>query len=392
MRGITDVSSAAVYVSAISRTPFGRFSGALSSLTTERIGAIAVDHIAANFTSRIDAAYIGVGMIAGGVLTPARQIILESRLADETTSLTVDRACCSGMTAIGLAAKDLVLGSAETVLCGGVDSLSTTPRLLSRGAPLGPANLSVSDPLLLRAPFGDTSIAAYSGEEAVRMGVDRLEQDYWALQSHERYFAAEYRGLFAIERFPLRTAKVELVTDEGPRVNTTIEKLSALKAVYDSPTITAGNAPGLSDGAAMLLLSRRAPKEPPPIKILGHAQIACDRTSGTRTPAIAIQRLLHAFDFRLEDLAALEINEAFAATPLVSTLHLCDHNRKSAERLRERTNVHGGAVAIGHPLGASGARITMALINVLRVRGGGLGVAAICGGYGQGDAILLRVG
>ena len=347
---------------------------------------------------RVDALYAGVGMIGGAVLTPARQAILQSCLPQRTPSLALDRACCSGMTALGMAWKDIALGQAELVVCGGFESLSQTPFLWPRQRGTRPGPVEVRDPLQLRADFIEKAIAAYTGEEALRAGIERNQQDAWAVQSHRRYFAAEEAGYFAFERFAWtgesdREANLEF--DEAPRRDTSLERLAQLKTVYGSPTVTPGNAPGLNDGAAFLLLGSRAAAQslglPPLARVLDYIQIADGPTAGAYTPGMAISRLLERAHRKVDDLKLIEINEAFAATPLVSTLMLADRNPRLADQLRDRTNLHGGAVALGHPLGASGARIAMTLINGLRRQDGGLGAAAICGGFGQGDGLLLEV-
>jgi acetyl-CoA C-acetyltransferase len=302
------------------------------------------------------------------------------------------------MTAIGLGWKDIRLGLADIAICGGTENLSATPFLWPRQRGARPGPVDVRDPLMLRADFLDKAIAAYTGEEAIRFGVDRAQQDAWAVGSHQRYFAAEADGYFGFERFPWPAEGANapaLESDEAPRRDATPEKLARLKTVYDSPTVTPGNAPGLNDGAAFLLLASRSAasglRAAPLARVLDYVQVADGPTSGSYTPAIAIGRLLRQAGRKVDEMATLEINEAFAATPLVSTLKLADGDHTAAERLRARTNPHGGAVALGHPLGASGARIAMTLVNGLRRRGGGLGVAAICGGYGQGDGLLLEV-
>jgi acetyl-CoA C-acetyltransferase len=334
-------------------------------------------------------------MIGAAVLTPARQALLLSGMPESIPSFAVDRACCSGMTAIGLAWKDIRLQLADVVLCGGFESLSTTPFLWPRQRGARPGAVAVKDPLLLRADFIDVAIAAYTGHEAVKRGIGRQAQDAWAAASHRRYFEAEANGYFDFERVPFDADGAKLDADESPRQDSTPEKLATLRTVYDSPTVTAGNAPGLNDGAAFLVLaSGRAMRThglEPLARIIDYGQAASGATSGSYLPGIVARTLLDRAGTTADDLRRLEINEAFAATPLVSTLELADGDARRAERLRERTNAAGGAVAIGHPLGASGARITMTLINGLRRAGGGLGVAAICGGFGQGDALLVGV-
>lgn len=393
-----------IMVTSVARTPFGRFGGNLKNIPMASLAALAINEAIARSLidpADIDAAYIGCGMIGAATLTPARQAVLISGLPETTPSLTVDRACCSGMTAVGLGWKDIRVGAAQAILCGGADNLSATPLLMPRDRDKLVGQMEIDDPLLLRASVIDRSIACYTSEEALRHGVDRQAQDDWALASHQRYFASEKAGYFEFERFaveaPQKKGPVQIfATDESPRVDTSAEKLGRLKAVYGSESITPGNAPGLNDGAAFIVLARRAwavERDLPMLaRVIDYAQVADGPTSGSFTPAIGIERLLQRNDLLPHDLDAIEINEAFAATPLVSTLRLADGDKESAKTLRIRTNCHGGAVAIGHPLGASGARLVMTLINSLRQRGGGLGVAAICGGFGQGDAVLLDVG
>ena len=393
-----------VVIGALARTPFGRFNGALRALSGPQLGAAIVDRVierAAIPHEAIEAAYLGVGMIGAATLTPARQAVLLSGLPNETPSLAVDRACCSGMTAVGLGFKDIRAGAARAVLCGGFESLSQTPLLMPRTRERALGQVTIDDPLLLRGPVVDKPIAAYTADEALRHGVEREAQDAWALESHSRYFAANDAGYFEFERVALpvpdgKGATKTVEADESPRRDTTLERLASLKTVNGAKTITAGNAPGLNDGAAALVVlsARRARELGVPVlaRIAGYAQVAEGPTSGSYTPAIAIGRLLERHGLTADQLDLIEINEAFAATVLVSTLHLAGGDRAAAERLRTRTNVHGGAVAIGHPLGASGARLVMTLVNGLRERGGGRGAAAICGGFGQGDSVLIEVG
>jgi acetyl-CoA C-acetyltransferase len=391
-----------VVVVAVARTPFGRFEGALRSLEAPRLGAATIDEVlnrAEALRDAVDVVYGGVGMLGAGVLTPVRQAVLLSRLPEQTVSLAVDRACCSGMTAIALGMKDVRLGLARAALCGGFESLSRTPVLWPRQKPrIG--DVTSTDPLLMRGMTVAQPIPVYSGEEALKHGVDRVEQDEWALSSHQRYFVAQEAGYFGFERFTIegkdpKGSAITLAADESPRLDASLAKLARLAPVYGGRTVTAGNAPGLSDGAAFLLLTSgghaRELGVAPLARLLGHAQVCGGPTSGTSTPALAIAEAcrLHGIEYGSLDL--IEINEAYAATPLVSTLVLAGGDRAQAQALRGRTNVHGGAVAIGHPLGASGARIVMTLINGLRRRGGGRGVAAICGGFGQGDALLVEV-
>jgi len=391
-----------VVVAGVARTPFGRFEGKLAGIAAPVLGALAIDEAvrrAGIAGDAVDAVYGGVGLIAAAMLTPVREAVLRTRLPETTPSAAIDRACCSGMTAVGIAFKDIRLGEAKAVVCGGFEALSRTPLLLPRQRPRIGA-LTVDDPLLLRGTLVEQPISVYSGEESLRLGVDREQQDRWAVQSHARYAAAQAQGYFDFERFTVtatdaRGNEERVAEDESPRPDTTYEKLARLKPVYGGKTITAGNAPGLNDGAAFLVLCRRdfaqAHGLPVLARIVDYVQNAGGATSGTSTPGRAVLKLGERNDLRPADLDLIEINEAYAATPLVSTLTMADGDLAGARKLRERTNAHGGAVALGHPLGASGARLVMTLINGLRRRGGGRGAAAICGGFGQGDGILLEV-
>lgn len=391
-----------VLVSAV-RTPFGKLGGALAPLSTVDLGAAVIREVLSRVgvePSVAQSVYMGVGMVGGATLVPTRQAMLKAGLVQETPSLTVDRACCSGITAAGMGLREILLGEADAVVCGGMESLSRTPYLLPRGGGFRPGHVVAEDPLLLRSPISDKAIAAYTGEEALRHGVSRADQDNWALGSHQKYFAAEAAGFFADERMQLAVPQAKgdpllVTTDEPPRRDANLEKLASLKPVYGSPTITAGNAPGLNDGAAALLLMSaeraRSLGLRPLATVLGHAQVSEGPTAGAYTPALAIRKVLQRTRHRVGQLARIEINEAFAATPLVSTKVLADGDAGAWQKLLRLTNVNGGAVALGHPLGASGARLIMTLVYDLRRKGGGLGAAAICGGYGQGDALLVRV-
>ena len=392
-----------IVVVAFARTPFGRFQGALKDIGGPHLGALAIDQVLLRgglAASDIDAVYGGVAMVGGAVLTPVRQAVLLSKLSQETPSVAIDRACCSGMTAVGFAMKDIMAGEGRAFLCGGFESLSQTPILWPREPARRIGDVSATDPLLMRGTVVDKPIPVYSGEEALRHGVDRQEQDEWAVSSHRRYFAAEAEGYFNAERFVVDVADKKgtsraVGTDESPRADTSLEKLAALSPVYGGKTVTAGNAPGLNDGAAFLAITRldfaRDRELEPLARLVDYVQVCGGPTSGTVTPATAIQRIATRNGCKADAWDMIEINEAYAATALVSTLVLAGRDRHGADSLRKRTNMHGGAVAIGHPLGASGARLVMTLINGLRRRGGGRGVAAICGGFGQGDAVMLEV-
>jgi len=385
------------------RTGFGRFAGSLRETPVVDLGAAVVrGALAASGVepAQVEALYLGMAMIMGGKMVPARQVQVQAQLPLTVPSLTVDRACCSGMTAVGVAYRNIAAGVAGLAVAGGMENMSRTPYLLHEGR-FGHkrGDWAMEDLLLLRSPISDRAIAQYVGEVALRYGVERAEQDAWAWLSQQRYAAALARGVFAEEILPIPVTldgkSVEFGRDEQPRPDTTLERLAQLRTVNGSPTVTAGNAPGLNDGACALVLARagaaRASGAQPLARLLGYVEIAGDPEGSAYLPAVAIQRLLAQTGLSLEDVKLIEINEAFAAMPLVSSLELGGRDPARAAALRERINVNGGAVAIGHPTGASGTRVILTLARELRRRGGGIGVAAICGGFGQTDAVAIAV-
>ena len=400
---MSDRATDAVVV-AVARTPFGRFEGGLKNIVAPRLGALAINEALSRASlapDQVDAVYSGVGMMASALLTPVRQAVLFFKPSG-------DHAFCIHRSCLLLGNDGDRAGDEGHTLRRGkgadlwrVRVLSNTPILWPRQRGRRIGDVSATDPLLMRGLIVERPIPVYSGDEAMRHGVDRREQDEWAHRSHQRYFAADRREYFEFERFPVETGggkgvpSQRVTADESPRSDTNLEKLSALAPVYGGKTVTAGNAPGLNDGAAFLVVTRRDFAEDrglqPLARLIDYVQICGGPTSGTSTPAAAISRIAARNDRDRTDWDLLEINEAYAATPLVSTLVLADGDRTKTEQIRERTNIHGGAVAIGHPLGASGARIVMTLINGLRARGGGRGAAAICGGFGQGDALMVEV-
>jgi len=393
-----------VVIVGAARTPFGKFGGQLKDLTAVDLGTKAVSAALQRIhldPAWVDELYMGVAVLAGTASVAARQILISSGLAPHTPSLTIDRACCSSMTCLGLGMRNISSGEVHTVVAGGMEAMSQTP-LIARGVRWGIrlGGVMLEEPLFLRNPILNLPLAVGAAEVALQYGVSREEQDQWALRSHQKYFLALKAGKFAAEIEPVELPAAKGSTllmdrDESPRADTTIEKLRGLPTVYGSKTVTAGNAPGLNDGAsALVLMSREKQRESgidPLGKIPAYVNIAGDPLASPYLPALAIRKALEKIGRKLSDLKRLEINEAFAATALVSTKVLSSENERSLEQLRSITNVNGGAVAIGHPTGASGGRIAMALVLELRRAGGGLGAAAICGGYGQSDAVIVEV-
>jgi acetyl-CoA C-acetyltransferase len=395
------------------RTPFGRFDGALKTTLSMDLGVMVLKEIIRRTNVKpeeVDEVYYGTCIPAEYAIytnVPARQITLLAGFPDDSISLTIDRACCSSMTAIRLGFQSIRSGNAEIVIASGAESMGNTPLIASAakarwGARLGPIEL---EDVLFELGYsrkGFAPVATDSGEVAVEYGVTRQMQDEWAFRSHQRWFKAFDEGkyqvgeeLMAIEVPQRKGPPLVMDRDEQPRRDSTLEKLATLKPVYGSPTVTAGNAPGMNSGASAIMIMTRETAENRGLTPLATVEAVQPAAGSPKymacVPAIAIQKLLARTGRTIDEMDRIEINEAFAAVTLVSLKILADHDQAKWKALQKKTNVNGGAVAIGHPVGASGARVTMALMYELRRRGGGRGVAAICGGLSQGEAIMLRV-
>jgi acetyl-CoA C-acetyltransferase len=383
-----------VHVLAFARTPFGRYGGALRDVPVVSLGERAVRAALARASvdgSAVDELALGVNF-PGGDRSIARQVSLRAGIPDDRVSYTVDRACCSSLAATTLVCRSLTLGESAIGVAGGAENLSRVPFVLPDlrwGHRLGPVTLP--DPLVISCPYTGVPRAVQAAEEAAVYGVGREEQDAWALRSQQRCAAAVADGFFASEV----VAGEELQRDEVPRPDTTLERLAALKTVYGSATVTPGNAPDLSSGATALVLASHEGVERAgvaPLAVLeGWAMASGDPQHIASMPAVAARRALARAGVALEDVDVLEINEAFAAVPLVSTRVLADGDAGLEERLRARTNVNGGAIALGHPTGATAARLIMTCIAELRRRGGGIGLVTLCGGVGEAEAVIVRV-
>jgi acetyl-CoA C-acetyltransferase len=357
--------------------------------------------------SRIDEIFYGMTLMAEAALynnVCARQAALIAGLPPEQVSLTIDRACCSSMTSAILAFRTIRSGEGDIMMAVGAENMSHCPQIappeLRWGQKMGP--IVFRDCI---SPVGHPNFppeAKNAGDVAVQYGIGREEQDEWAYRSQMRYQEAKGAGKYKIgeELTPVEVSQKKgplLVFSEDafPKPDTTLEKLAKLKTIYDSPTVTPGNAPGLDTGAsALLIMSGEKMREfslRPLAKIIATASVCTEPTMMAVNPGLAIKKVLSKAGMTIGDIALIEINEAFAAVPLVSSKILADGERERTKMIRERLNVNGGAIAIGHPVGASGARIIMTLIYELRRRRGGYGTAAICGGLGQGDAVLIKV-
>lgn len=401
-----------VIVSAV-RTPFGKFDGVLKTTSSLDLAVPvfreAVSRIGLE-PEKVDEIYYGTCIPAEYAIftnVPARQISLQAGFPEENISLTIDRACCSSMTALRLGYRAIKSGDARIVIAAGAENMGNVPLIAGAakarwGNRMGPIAL---EDVLYELGYGRRGfapVATDAGHVAVEFGVSRQEQDEWALASHSKWFSAYGEGKFSPggEIMPLeisqkKGAPVILEKDESPREGLTMEKLAALKTVYGSPTVTSGNAPGLNSGASAMVITNRRTAAELGLKPLAGI-LACGCAAGTPkymacVPAKTIGKMLAAAGHGIGDIDLIEINEAFAAVTLVSLKELSGNDDSKCRALKEKTNVNGGAIAIGHPVGASGARITMTLMYELMRRGGGLGTAAICGGLSQGEAILIRV-
>ncbi|HTJ26914.1 MAG TPA: acetyl-CoA C-acyltransferase [Candidatus Limnocylindria bacterium] len=438
-------------VLATARTPFGRLGGALSSLAATTLGAEAIRSAllrAGVPPADVDHVIMGQVIQAGAGQAPARQAAFKGGLAKTTTAETVNKVCASGLLAVAYGARYVADGDARVVVAGGMESMSNAPYLL----PGARAGYRYGDGVLVDAmirdglwdAYFDEAMAAQGAKVAAELGVTRAVQDEFAYRSHQRAHAAHEAGHLDAELVPLNVAtkaKGKIVVDAVPeqararvpalaggngaasvwqhvppasmvadpaqyspyvsgevpftrvdrdepvRADASLEAMAKLKPLDAGGTITAGNAPGVNDGAAAVVLSSheyaRGIGAAPIAEIVDHAGVAWDPPYLALTPAMAAQKLLDKHGMSARDIAVWEINEAFAAVALTAATRLGLDP--------EVVNVQGGAVALGHPIGASGARIVGAVVQQLRRRGGGYGIAAICSGGGQGDALLVKV-
>jgi acetyl-CoA C-acetyltransferase len=382
------------------RTPFGKLGGGLSSLTASQLGGIVVKEALSRAEvtpEQVEEVILGTVLQGGQGQIPSRQAARHAGLPWEVKTETINKVCASGMRSVTLGDQIIRAGDEEVIVAGGMESMSNAPYLLPKarwGLRMGDSqvkDLMVHDGLT--CTFKGVHMGTYGNETAKEFELSREEQDRFALRSHEKAVKAIEDGKLAEEivavEVPQRKGDPLVVDrDEAPRKDTAYERLSALKPVFGSDgTITAGNAPGVNDGAAAMILmsEERANKEgkKPLAYILGHAEIAIEAKNFPQTPGLVINELLKKTGKSLEAIDLFEINEAFAAVALTSG--------KIAGLDLEKVNVNGGAVALGHPIGASGARIILTLAYELKRRGGGIGIASICSGGGQGDAVMIEV-
>jgi acetyl-CoA C-acetyltransferase len=384
---------------ATARTPFGKLGGALAPLDATELGGKAIEcalERAEVKPDQVEHVVMGQVLQAGQGQIPSRQAQIKGGIPKEVSSETVNKVCASGVRSVVMIDNAIRANDLNVGVAGGMESMSNAPYLLKEarfGYRMGDAkalDAMINDGLT--NPFTGKHMAQEASEVAEELEMTRADLDKFALRSHELAIEATDEGRLPEEIVPvtIQSKKGETVVevDEAPRRDTSLEGLSKLKPIFvKDGTHTAGNAPGVNDGAGALVLSSEEWAKQNGREVLAtivaHAQVADDFPYLARTPANATTKALEKAGLSIDDIDLFEINEAFASVALNSMRMLGISD--------EKVNVNGGAIALGHPIGASGARILGALVHELRRRGGGLGVAAICSGGGQGDAVILEV-
>ncbi|MBQ9973440.1 MAG: thiolase family protein [Oscillospiraceae bacterium] len=389
------------------RTPFDRFGGVMRSVPSVELGQYVLEQVVDRVglaKDQVEYIFYGTAIhaeVAPHVNVPVRQALLKAGFPATTLSMTVDRACCSSMTALMCACREIQAGEIEVAIAAGAENLSNVPHLVSGlrwGKKLGSLDLYDVNAGFSYPGFGPVSVD--TDQVAAQHGVTREEMDRWSLGSHQKYAAADADGRFDAEIVPYtckdeKGREVTVEKDQSPRPDTSYEKLAALRPVYGTQAITAGNSPGLNAGASAVLVMTEEKAKEYGLEVLAYvrdfAAVSSQSQNIPTVPAQVAMKLLERNGMTVEQLDLLEINEAFAAMPLVSAKLMTQGNEAQYAGLLEKTNVNGGAIAIGHPMGATGLRLIMTLAAELRRRGGGRGIACLCGGLAQGDGVLIEV-
>lgn len=386
-------------ITGFARTPIGKYGGAFASLRAVELGGVAI--AAALERSGVDPGAIdevlfGQVLQAGEGQITARQAATRGGLAMTVPAVTINKVCLSGMAAIAMADRGIRAGDVRFAVAGGMESMSNAPHVLRElrwGVRIGDATLvDVMQHDGLFCAFDHCTMGESSDRKNAQLGIDRRQQDEWSAMSHQRAQAATEAGYYTditpVEVPQRKGDPVTVTADEGIRPDSTADSLGGLRPAFVADgTITAGNASQISDGAAALVVAEKGAAEAAghsiQAEILAYGQIGGVDATLHERPAEAIRVALKQADLEPSDLDVVEINEAFSAVSLWSAQLLGISP--------DRVNVNGGAVALGHPIGASGARLVTTLVAELQRRGGGIGAAALCGGGGQGDALIVRV-
>ena len=392
------LGNGAVIVGA-ARTPIGKLLGALSDFKATDLGGIAIKAVLERAQAQpTDVDYVIMGQVlqAGAGQIPARQAAVKAGIPMSVPALTINKVCLSGLDAIALADQLIRAGEFETIVAGGMESMTNAPHLLPnarKGFKFGSTQLI--DAMAfdgLTDPFDHLAMGESTERHNAKLNISRQIQDMFAARSHHRAATARKDGYFDAEIAPvavsLKRGETVVNEDEGIRPETTLETLAKLKPAFGSDgTITAGSASQISDGAAAVLVTSRANAErrgwPILAEIGAHGVVAGPDNSLHSQPSRAIAQALQRENLTIDDIDLVEINEAFAAVAIQSMRELNLHE--------DKVNVNGGAIALGHPIGMSGARLVVHLVHELARRGGGTGAAGLCGGGGQGDALVVRV-
>ena len=381
------------------RTPFGKMGGALASQDATDLGGTAIQGAlerAEVAPDQVEHVVFGQVLQAGQGQIPSRQAQIKGGIPKEVSSETVNKVCASGIRSAGMVDQSIRAGDLNIAVAGGMESMSNAPYLLKQarfGFRMGDAkalDAMINDGLT--NPFSGKHMAQEASEVAAELEMTRADMDKFALRSHELAIAATEEGRLPEEIVPVtissKKGDTTVEVDEAPRADTNLETLSKLPPIFlEDGTHTAGNAPGVNDGAGALVVASdewaKANGKQVLATVVAQAQVADDFPYLARTPANATKAALEKAGLSIDDIDLFEINEAFASVAL--------NSMRMLDVPEDKVNVNGGAIALGHPIGASGARILMTLVNELRRRGGGLGVAAICSGGGQGDAVIVEV-
>ena len=394
-----------VVIVSAARTPFGKLGGALKPLKATDLGGLAIKEALKRAKiegGQVDEVVYGMVVPAGQGQIPGRQASVKGGIPHSVPVVTINKVCGSALRAITLAAQIIKAKDADVIVAGGIESMSNIPYVLPNmrwGARMN--DVTAKDAMVLDGlwcPENDVHMAVIGGAVAKEYGISRDMQDEWAYRSQKRWKEAEENHKFDEERFavnvPGKKGTVTVVDkDEAPRPDTTMEGLAKLPVLFvKDGTITAGNAPGTNDGAsAMVIMSREKAEElgaPILAVIKDYAQVSRESRYISTVPGYSIKKIMDKNNLTVDDFDLMEVNEAFAAVPLVSCLGILNMNK---DEMDAKVNVNGGAVAVGHPIGATGARILMTLIYELKRSGKKSGVAAICSGMAQGDAIWIEV-
>jgi acetyl-CoA C-acetyltransferase len=395
------------------RTPYGVVGGKLKEYDAPQLGALAIKEVLRRTNGKVkpedvDYVYMGQVVPAGNGQIPGRQATILAGLPESVPAISVNKVCSSGIKTIDLGVQAIMLGKADIVIAGGQESMSNCPYALPNlryGQRMGLLNSPCVDLMVydgLWDAFYNRHMAIHGSETSDEFGFTREDNDEWGFLSQKRAVAAMEAGKLDDEIFPVEIKKgKEIMTkDEGPRPQTTMEGLAKLPPVFNHKStvtglpgsVTAGNAPGVNDGGDVcLLMSREKADElglKPLFTIVDYAEVSQPTKDIATVPGLSIKKVLDQNGLTYKDVDLIEINEAFAAVVLVSAGSVLG---MSKEEMIEKVNVNGSAIAYGHPIGATGARIVMTLAYELRRRGGGIGVCGICSGHAQGDAMLIKV-